>query len=213
MHGSVKIIFLAMILGMGIIARKQGFLEPDLILNFVEDITESWWMLPVTVLFQIFMYVMAFPASILIWVIGAIYHPWIATLLVTLGGVLGSLGAYFFASHMTSSWNEKLQKTKVFKSIQKNSGFFQLCALRCLPGFPHALINYSAGMLKARLIPFIASSSIGFALKGFIYCSAIYSALHIEDEPAISISTLWPLLTLVVFALLGVVIQKRYFSD
>ncbi|MCA1742950.1 MAG: TVP38/TMEM64 family protein [Desulfonatronovibrio sp.] len=213
MHGSWKIIFLVIVLSFGIAARKTGLLEPDLILNFVEEVTESWWMIPVTVFFQTIMYIMAFPASIIIWVIGAIYHPWIATLLVTSGGVLGSLGAYFFASHMTSSWSVKLQQTKVFKTIQNNSNFFQLCALRCLPGFPHALINYSAGMLKAPLIPFIASSSIGFALKGFIYCSAIYSALHIEDEPAVSLSTLWPLITLVIFALLGMAVQKRYFSD
>lgn len=213
MHGSLKIVLLVIVLTIGIAARKTGLLDPDLILYHVEEVTESRWILPAIVVLQIIMYVMAFPASIVIWVIGAIYHPWTATLLVTLGGVLGSLGAYFFASQMTLSWSSKLQQTRVFKSIQDNSGFFQLCVFRCLPGFPHALINYSAGMLKAGLIPFIASSSIGFALKGFIYCSAIYSALHTEDEPAISLSTLWPLIILVIFALMGVAVQKKYFAN
>ncbi|RQD55714.1 MAG: DedA family protein [Desulfonatronovibrio sp. MSAO_Bac4] len=213
MHGSLKIVILIIILSIGIVVRKQGLLEPDLILDFLEDITESWWLPPAAVLFQAFMYAMAFPASILMWAIGAIYPPLTATILVVAGGVMGSLSAYFLSSRMTSSWSTKLQRSKVFKTIKNNSGFLQLCALRCLPGFPHALINYSAGILKVRLVPFIVSSCIGFALKGFIYCSAIYSALHIEDEPVINLTTLWPLIALVIFALLGVAIQKKYFSD
>lgn len=201
-----------MILVTGIVLQKTEIIDLKDALSNLEILAESWWLPPIAVLIQIILYMLAFPGSLLMWTVGVIYTPWAATLIVTAGGLFGSLAAYYFASRMTDG-AQRFQKTKVYKIMQKNSGFLQLCALRCLPGFPHSFINYSAGILKVRMIPFIISTTLGFAFKGFIYCSAIYSALHLDDQqPIITMSTLLPLIVLVLFSLLGVVIQKKYFQ-
>ncbi len=214
MRGHLKIIILLGILASGIFVQKTGLLDISLMLGWADTIVDSWWLAPLSVLTQIVMYMLAFPGSIIMWTLGMIYQPWAATILTVAGGVTGGLAAYFFASYMSSSWTVKFSRSKVFKVLQNNSGFLQLCALRCLPGFPHSFINYSSGILRVSLLPFVISTAIGFAVKGFIYCSAIYSAFHLDDtETPFSISNLWPLILLVIFALMGAGIQKKYFSD
>lgn len=214
MKETFKILILVGILMAGIFARQLGLFEADQALAWLYSIEQSWWIPPAMVAAQLIMYMLAFPGSLIMWTLGAIYQPWIATSLVVAGGVSGSLAAYFFASSMTSAWTAKFASSTVYRVLQNNSGFLQLCALRCLPGFPHSFINYCSGMLRISLLPFIISTTIGFAFKGFIYCSAIYSAIHLDNEDtAISISSFWPLIVLVIFSLLGVWIQKKYFSE
>ncbi len=212
-RGNLKIAVLIGILVAGIVVQRLGLLDVDRFLGWFDIIADTWWLPPLTIIIQLFMYMTAFPGSIIMLTLGIIYQPWTATILVVAGGVSGSLAAYYFASFMSSSWTARFSKTKVSKILQNNSGFLQLCALRCLPGFPHAFINYSSGVLKVSLLPFIVSTGLGFAVKGFIYSSAIHSAFHMDDvESAINISNLWPLLVLVVFSVLGTIIQKKYFS-
>lgn len=209
-HG--KIFILVAVLVMGFAVQKLGLLDLSKSMEWVDPLENSWWVPMFLILLQIVMYMLAFPGSIIMWSLGAIYQPWTATFLVVAGGVTGGLAAYFFATFMSSSWTRRFSTSRVFKILQHNSGFFQLCALRCLPGFPHSVINYSSGILGISLPSFIFSTAMGFGVKGFIYCSAVHSALHLEDNQSIiNISNLWPLIVLVIFALLGIAVQKRYF--
>jgi uncharacterized membrane protein YdjX (TVP38/TMEM64 family) len=210
MKGHLKILILITILAAGIIAQRMGLLDLTRALTEIEDIADLWWVPPASVLLQVMLYLFALPGSLVIWTLGVLYHPLYATLLVMAGGVAGSLAAYFLAADLTLSWTRKFSGSKVFRILQNNSGFLHLCALRCLPGFPHSIINYSAGMLKVRLLPFILSSTVGFALKGYIYCSAVYTAVHIEEEE--TAMTIWPLLVLAGFSVAGILIRKMFFA-
>lgn len=213
MKGQLKILLLITFLTAGIIAQKMDLLDLTRTVTEIDDIADLWWVPPASVLIQVIFYMFALPGSIFIWSLGVIYHPLPATLLAMAGGIFGSLAAYFLAGRLSVSWTQKFAGSTVFKTLQNNAGFFHLCALRCLPGFPHSIINYSAGMLKVGLVPFIASSTVGFALKGYIYCSAVYTAFHIEEEDtAMTLWTVWPLLVLAGFSLTGIVIRKRFFE-
>ncbi len=212
MKGILKVLFLTALLAAGIYSQKTGLLDLSSAATWAEQYSHSLWLALLSVAVQLIMYMLAFPGSIIMWSLGVIYQPWAATILVTAGGVTGGVAAYYFALFMSSSWTAKFSSSKAFTVLQRNSGFLQLCALRCLPGFPHSFINYSSGILRVSLFPFIMSTALGFAVKGFIYCSAIYTAFHLEEnEAVISISNLWPLAALVLFSLLGAAIQKKYF--
>jgi len=214
MKNILKVLILLGILTTGILIQKFGIVDIDELVSRLEHLAESWWLPPASIFIQLLLYMLAFPGSLIMWTLGVIYQPLAATVLVVAGGVTGAVAAYFFASSMSSAWTLKFSRSKVFMKLQKNSGFLQLCALRCLPGFPHSFINYSSGILKVSLVPFVISTTLGFTVKGFIYCSAIYSAFHFDDvDAAITLSTLWPLLVLVIFSVLGMIIQKKYFSE
>ncbi|MCA1794478.1 MAG: TVP38/TMEM64 family protein [Desulfotignum sp.] len=213
MRGNLKILILISILAAGIIAQKMGLLDLTRAMDEIEYLADFWWLPPAAVLLQVVLYLFALPGSVVIWTLGVIYQPMTATLLFLTGGICGSLAAYFFAAHLSVSWTARFSRSKIFNILQKNSGFLHLCGLRCLPGFPHSLINYSAGILQVKILPFIMSTTIGFAIKGYIYCSAIYTAFHFEEEKsAITVMTVWPLLLLAGFSMLGIVIRKKFFN-
>ena len=209
----LKALILVGILGAGIFLQQAGFFEAAGEFERIRPFAETWWAPLVAVILQLILYMFALPGSLVIWSLGAIYPPWAATLLIAAGGVAGSLAAYFFSAELSSSWAQKFTRSKVYKMIKGNAAFLQLFALRCLPGFPHSFINYSSGMLKVSLLNFVLSTALGFMIKGYIYCSAIYQAFHIEDgDKVISFSTAWPLLLLVIFLLASVILKKRYFE-
>ena len=54
--------------------------------------------------------------------------------------------------------------------------FLTLFAMRVFPAFPHSVVNYSAGMLEARLSHFILSAILGISIKSYVYAQVIYSA-------------------------------------
>ena len=210
MKANLKILILVAILAAGIVVQKAGYFDAARELAPIETFAQAWWAPPAVVLLQVVLYMFALPGSVLIWTLGAVYPPWAATAIIVAGGVGGSAAAYFFSAGLSTSWVEKLTRSEAYRLLQRNSAFLQLFALRCMPGFPHSFINYSSGILKVSLARFISSTALGLTVKGYIYCSAIYRAFHIQDNgDVISFSSLWPLLLLVLFSLLGVVIQKN----
>ena len=213
MKANLKILILVGVLGAGIFVQQAGYLDAARELDRIKPFTEIWWAPFAVILLQVILYMFALPGSLFFWSLGMVYEPWAATFLVVAGGVAGSVAAYFLSAGLSSSWAEKFTRSGTYKLLKRNSSFLQLFALRCLPGFPHSFINYSAGILKVRVLSFAVSTALGFAVKGYIYCSAIYHAFHIENAGnAISLSTIWPLFLLVLFSLGGVVIKKKYYE-
>ncbi len=206
---------LAGVLLLGLFLQHSGIIDIRQELERTKQMATLWWAPLFFVLLQGALYTLAFPAAISIWVLGVVYTPWPATLIVVAGGLLGSVGAYYFTGFLSSPLREKFSHTQAYRMLHKNSGFFQLLAMRTLPGFPHLLINYSCGILQVPLAPYMTSTLLGFAFKGFIYTSAIYKTTHHLHEGAklVSIQTIWPLVLLVLFSLAGILIQKKFFTN
>ena len=48
--------------------------------------------------------------------------------------------------------------------------------MRVFPGFPHAIVNYSAAILKARLSHIIIAALLGISIKSYLYANVIFTA-------------------------------------
>ncbi len=212
---SLKILVLAGILLTAAVMQHKGVIDLSGELARVENLAQLWWAPLLFIFLKFALYSVAMPAGPFIWLLGVIYVPWAATLITIVGGLLGSLGAYYVAGYFSSYLRDKFSGTQAFSLLQDNSGFFQLLALRSLPGMPHALVNYSSGILQVRLMPYIITATLGFACKGFIYTSAVYNATHQVEEGAaiISIHAIWPLFLLVILSLAGIFFQKKYIKN
>jgi len=209
MKDTLKLLILPGVLLVGILAQQAGFIDLDQKLEKFETVAQLWWMVLAVVLLQVTFYMFALPGSLLVLSLAAFYPPWAGTLLVVAGGLFGSLAAYFFSGWLSPVWTARFARFRGYQLLKQNSGFLQLFALRCFPGFPHSIINYSSGILKVDLRSFFLSTAIGFAFKGYVYCSAIYHAVHIRDTgQAISFSTLLPLFFLVAFSMMGIFVKK-----
>ncbi|MBK1734682.1 hypothetical protein CKO15_05145 [Halorhodospira abdelmalekii] len=140
---------------------------------------EHPWLLVVIVLVQATLFALALPGSLAFWVVAPFYPPWWSTLALTLGSTLGALGAYGL-SRLLGGGVVSIEGRWV-RLLGRHSDLLSQCALRALPGFPHAPINYAAGLLRLPLLPFALAALVGLGLKSGIYSFAIYEAVEAAE--------------------------------
>ncbi|OWV30046.1 TVP38/TMEM64 family protein [Halomonas campaniensis] len=150
------------------------------------------------------------PGSIGLWLIAPFYPPIIATVMLTLSSVVGALGAYQIAARAGKNWNPSGLTLKVMKMLEQRSDLMTQCALRILPGFPHSVINFAAGLRGISLKTYLLAATLGLAVKWGVYSSAIYGALEaIEEENALQFDVVLPLIALAILLLIGAWYRRR----
>ncbi len=86
--------------------------------------------------------------------------------------------------------------------LKARSDLLTQCAIRVLPGFPHSVINFAAGLGKISLGRYLLAACLGLSVKWAVYSSAIYGALEaIEEEDALQWDVMLPLLALTLLLL------------
>lgn len=169
----------------------------------------QWWLPAALILLQALLFMFALPGSALLWVVAPLYAPPAATLILTAGGAGGALAAYGFARRLTEAERARLRRHRAWHRLERESDFLALCALRLVPGFPHSLLNYGAGILRLPLAGFTAAAVIGFGLKSFLYSSVIHRALAAADARDLLRAEAAPLLFLLALVLLAVRLLRR----
>lgn len=150
------------------------------------------------------------PGSIGLWLIAPFYPPVIATAMLTLSSVVGALGAYQIAARAGRNWAPGGLTLKVMAMLEQRSDFMTQCAMRILPGFPHSVINFAAGLRGISLKTYLLAATLGLAVKWGVYSSAIYGALEaIEEENALQFDVLLPLIALALLLLAGAWYRRR----
>ncbi|CAM3617433.1 VTT domain-containing protein [Halomonas sp. FME1] len=150
------------------------------------------------------------PGSIGLWLIAPFYPPLMATMMLTLSSVVGALGAYKIAARAGKRWNPGGLTLKVMHTLEQRSDLMTQTALRLLPGFPHSVINFAAGLRGISLKTFLLAAGLGLSVKWSVYSSAIYGALEaIEEENALQFDVVLPLIALALLLLIGAWFRRR----
>lgn len=150
------------------------------------------------------------PGSIGLWLIAPFYTPLVATLMLTISSVVGAWGAYVLAAQVGDRWQPKGLTLKVMETLKDRSDLLTQCAMRVLPGFPHSVINFAAGLGRIPLGRYLLAALLGLSVKWAVYSSAIYGALEaIEEEDALQLDVMLPLLALTVLLLAGAWYRRR----
>jgi len=150
------------------------------------------------------------PGSIGLWLIAPFYSPLAATPMLIVGSVAGALGAYYLSARFSDRWTPGSLTRKIMGKLERRSDFLTQCALRVLPGFPHSVVNFAAGLLRLPLGTFVMSAIIGLGVKWAVYASAIYGALEaVESEEALSLNVILPLVALTLLLLAGAWLRRR----
>ena len=195
-------------IGMGL--YFTGIFDLAGLLQWAEGYRQYCWVAAGLALLQALFFMLALPGSTFLWVIAPIYPPLTATLILVAGSTMGAMAGYLFASRLTGPWRERIYKNRFFKQLEKRSDFLTQCAIRTFPAFPHSFINYSAGVLKLPLIPFLLAALIGLSIKTFLYATAIHGAMKANDPyELIRIETMAPLMILVLLFILAQIFQHR----
>lgn len=208
-----KLIIVALLITAGIFLEVAGLLDAERILNITREYTDYWWLVLVLILLQVVMFTFALAGSFFLWIAAPLYSPAMATFILTAGATIGGVTAYLFSKHLTDEWVERIENTSTYKLLQKHNNFFTLFALRVFPAFPHALVNYSSGILNVKLSHFILAAISGISIKSYIYSKIIHNATTSASlEGLLDISTYGPLILLSIISLIYVFIKYRLTS-
>lgn len=151
------------------------------------------------------------PASIFFFITPLLYQPIISTLIITVGSFFGSIAEYAAAKNIAGDKMDKYLNNKVAEFLRKHSSFAPIFALRIIPSSPHFVINYSAGLLKIPIIPFITATVAAISIKALFYSFAVDSAISAESlSDAIDLKTVLPLFTLALAAIAAKIIKQKW---
>jgi uncharacterized membrane protein YdjX (TVP38/TMEM64 family) len=198
------------IVTVGILLQISGLLDPEKLLAIARQYAEYWWLPVVLVLLQVLLFTFALAGSAFLWVAAALYPPLTATLILAVGATLGGLSAYYFSARISDEWVHRVEKSHVYKVLHKQDNFFTLFAMRVMPAFPQALINYSSGFLDVKLAHFIPAAFIGVAIKSYVYAKVIYQAAKgASVNDLLNLATFGPLVLLSVVIAVGVFVKYK----
>lgn len=205
-----KISLLVLLLSLGVLLQVKGVFDVEAMLVIAREYSDEWWLIIVLILLQILLFTFALAGSLIFWVTAPLYPPVTATLILATGATLGGVGAYFFSEYMTDEWTRKIEKSPAYKLLHKQDDFFALFALRVFPAFPHALVNYSSGILKVKLSHFIIAAFLGVGIKSYVYADIVYNLTTTASiDDLLNISTVLPLVLLSVITFVGVFLKYK----
>lgn len=206
-----KLSIIILLVAIGILFQIYGVLDVQKLFLIVSGYTDQWWLIVVLIVLQIILFTFALAGSLVFWVVAPLYPPLISTLIVSVGAMLGGVGAYYFSKYITDDWIKKIEKSQVYKVLHKEDNFFTLFALRVFPGFPHSLVNYSSGILQVKLSHFMAAAFLGVGIKSYIYAGIIYNlSTTATIKDLLNFSTIAPLVLLSSISLAGVFMKYKY---
>ena len=205
-----KLILIALLISLGVILEFTGIADIKELLAIAREYTQHWWLIVVLILLQALLFSFALAGSLFLWIAAPLYPPAMAAFILAIGGTLGGLGAYLLSRYLTQEWRHKIENSHGYQLLHSQDNFYTLFALRVFPAFPHAVINYSAGLLKARLSHFIIAALLGIAIKSYLYARVIYPASSdLTIDLLLDIGVVGPLLLLSLASALAVYINYR----
>jgi uncharacterized membrane protein YdjX (TVP38/TMEM64 family) len=172
---------LAALFALGLVAHFLDWFAWREALVWGRGHARQWWLPVVLILLQVVLFMFALPGSTLLWVVAPLYAPLAATFILTAGGVGGALAAYGLARRLTAAQQARMREHRAWDTLERESDFLALCALRLVPAFPHSLLNYGAGILRLPLAGFMVAAAIGFGLKSFLYSSLVHQTLEAAE--------------------------------
>ena len=205
-----KLVIVTLLITAGVLLEAYGLLDAEKMLNIARGYADHWWLILVLILLQVIMFTFALAGSFFLWIAAPLYPPAMATFILTAGATLGGITAYLFSKRLTNEWVHRIENSHTYKLLHKQDNFFTLFALRVFPAFPHALVNYSSGILNVKLSHFIPAAILGISIKSYIYSNVIYNTTTSTSvEDLLDISTYGPLILLSIITLIGVFIKHK----
>ena len=206
----LKALLLGLLIATGIAMELGGFIDVRQWLEFARGHSQQWWMVILLILVPALLFSFALAGSLFLWIVAPLYPPLVAALILAAGATLGGIGAYFLSGYLTADLRARIETSRSYRLLQAQENFFTLFAMRVFPGFPHSLVNYSAGLLKAKLGQFILAAMLGVGIKSFVYARVIDSA---SSRPSldllVDLGVVAPLLGLSLGSLLVMYVYRR----
>jgi uncharacterized membrane protein YdjX (TVP38/TMEM64 family) len=209
-HPYLKLTVIGLLILVGVSLELSGLLDVRELVAIAREYSQHWWLIIVLILLQALLFSFALAGSLFLWIAAPLYPPSMTTFILAIGGTLGGLGAYLLSRYLSLEWRQKIENTHGYRLLQSQDNFYTLFALRVFPAFPHAIINYSAGLLGARLSHFIIAALLGISIKSYLYAGVIHSASNeLSVDLLLDFGVIGPLILLSLVSALAVYLNYR----
>lgn len=169
-----------LVVGVGLALWQPVSLQT--LVEFGDEYARKPWAMAGSVALLAVFFALALPGSLVFWLIAPFHPPWVAVPMLLAGSLPGCLGAYGVASMLGHRLRDARRTAGVLRFMRRRTDVLSQCALRVLPGFPHAVVNYAAGILRVGLPGFIAAVVIGLGIKWGLYSTAVHGAVEAARE-------------------------------
>jgi len=204
----LRILFLVAMAGLVVGAVQPYGIGELLILG--HHLAEEPVYLVLVVFGMVVLFTFGLPGSLGLWLIAPFQPPLIATGLLLVGSMGGALGAYLFSTRFREDALPVGFAGRMLDLLSRHGGVLSQTALRILPGFPHSVLNFCAGILGLPVLRFLAAALLGLTVKWGVYATALYQLVAVvEDERALGWSAGAPLLALALLILIGAWARHR----
>lgn len=203
-------LLIAVLIVIGLAMELSGLVDSGELLDLSRAHAQHWWLILLLILVPAILFSFALAGSLFLWVVAPLYSPLVASLILSAGACLGGLGAYALSGRLAGQWIKRIEISPSYKMLRRHGGFFTLLTLRLFPGFPHALVNYSAGILRLRPGKFALAALLGVFIKSYIYARVINAALD-PSSPGLLFDPLvyGPLIALALLSLVALYYLRR----
>lgn len=208
----LRVLLVVAIAGLAIGAVQPYGIDELLVLG--QRLTEDPVYLVLVVLGMIGLFTFGLPGSLGLWLIAPFQPPLIAAGLLLAGSVGGAFGAYLFSARFREESLADGFAGRVVALLSSHGGVLTQTALRILPGFPHSVVNFAAGILGLPVLHFLIAATIGLAVKWGVYAAAVHELVEVvEEDRALDWSAGAPLLALALLILAGAWARRRVAAD
>lgn len=209
-HRSLRIFALVGLLAIGIALAAAFPPDPAALVAWTEERARGVGFALVALAAQALLFSFALPGSLVFWVIAPFYAPEIATATLVAGSTLGALGGYFVSARLGRDVGKSGLARRMRTALAERGDVLTQMAMRALPGFPHAVLNFSGGALKLPLVGFAVAAAAGLSVKFGVYSTAVYGVVQ-ADSPADALdpATMGPLGAFALVLLAGAAARRR----
>lgn len=168
------VFFIVLLFALAMMSKYFGWdlFDAQTIIKLQKTASENlvWASLVYTVATVVGSVILALPGVSFAIVAGAVFGPWIGTLLCTLAATIGALGSFLAGRYFLKDAIEPMirKNRPLEKLLLQNSdqnAMILLMITRLLPIFPYNLQNFAYGITNVRVVPFTLYSLI-FMLPG-----------------------------------------------
>lgn len=209
-NGRWKLLVILALIVTGLILSIWQPVELADLLAYGRQMGDRPWFILTVIVVMALLFTFGLPGTLCMWLIAPFNPPWLATLILLTGSLLGAMGARFVGSKLRKGWKPGRIGGSVMGLLEKRSDLLTQTALRVLPGFPHSIINFAGGVLRLPLGIYMLAALIGLSVKWAVYSSAAHGATEaLETGEPMSPSMLIPLIILTGLLLVGSWVKYR----
>jgi uncharacterized membrane protein YdjX (TVP38/TMEM64 family) len=174
-----KIFFIVLIL---ITLIVTAFLFQKYSSEIILWVNQLGWLAPVLFLVLYCLATLLFlPTMVITFAGGAIFGPFVGTLLNLFGATWGAACSFLITRHLISDWVSQNKGTRIRKLIQEveQKGWMSVALLRLFPIIPFNIVNYGLGVTKIKFRTYLITTFVFLIPPEIIYTYFGYAGMDV----------------------------------